>query len=257
LNYEVSGHQLARWAEEACLPHDQVYLVNLRGRRNPLQDPDERHRLAELLRGRGTEVILTDPFGRAYTGASQNDNGEVGAWLAELDRWARADVGALDLVLTAHAGWNQERTRGPSALEDWADSIITMTRDVDEDAHGERYLRAIGRDVDLDEDQLLYSAETRTLTLAGAGSRKATKATRHDAQLDKAVLDAVTAEPGLNTTEIGNRVRHAGIGFQRGEIGHTAGRLIDAGRLFLEIGPRAAKQYHPTQTLFDADEAPK
>jgi hypothetical protein len=74
------------------------------------------------------------------------------------------------VVLSADAGWNGERTRGASAIEDWADSIITMTRDDSKDGNGERYLRAIGRDVDLDEDQLTYDASTRTLTLAGTGS---------------------------------------------------------------------------------------
>src|SRR5687768_13005377 len=64
---------------------------------------------------------------------SQNDPGEVGAWLIGLDQFTRTEVGALDLVLATHAGWNGERTRGSSALEDWADSIITMTRDDSED----------------------------------------------------------------------------------------------------------------------------
>jgi hypothetical protein len=118
------------------------------------------------LKARGIEAILCDPFGRAYTGQSQNDPGEVGAWLIGLDEFARAEVGARDVVLSAHAGWNGERARGASALEDWADSIITMTKDDSEDGTGERYLRAIGRDVDLEEDRLDYDPRTRTLTLA-------------------------------------------------------------------------------------------
>ena len=36
LNYEVSGDQLARWADEVGIPHDRLFLVNLRGRSNPL-----------------------------------------------------------------------------------------------------------------------------------------------------------------------------------------------------------------------------
>ena len=46
------------------------------------------------------------------------------------------------LILTAHAGWNGERTRGASALEDWADVVITLVRDPDNDQV--RYLRAEG-----------------------------------------------------------------------------------------------------------------
>ena len=201
-NYEVSGDTITHWAHEAGLDQDRFFLVNLRGRRNPLADLEDRGRLAQLLRQRGTETLLVDPFGRAYTGQSQNDSGEVGGWLVELDRFTRNDVGARDLILTTHAGWNHERTRGSSALEDWADSIITMIKDDSEDGNGERYLRAIGRDVDVEEDQLIYDATTRTLTLAGLGSRKATKDTRRNDKLDKAVYDAVTAERGLNITQI-------------------------------------------------------
>jgi hypothetical protein len=90
--------------------------------------------------------------------------------------------------------------------------------------------------------------------LIGTGSRRAAKMTRRDEQLDKAVLDAVTATPGLNTTEITEKVRAAGIGFQRGDIGHAAGRLIDGGHLRLQRGSNNAKQYYPTDSLFDGPE---
>jgi hypothetical protein len=93
----------------------------------------------------------------------------VGAWLIGLDQFARAEVGARDVVLSAHAGWNGERTRGASALEDWADSIITMTKDDSEDGTGvpprHRPRRRPRR------DRLDYDPRTRTL--AGTGSRKA------------------------------------------------------------------------------------
>ena len=257
LNYEVSGDTITQWAHEAGLDPDRFFLANLRGRRNPLVDPEDRGRLAQLLRQRGTESLLVDPFGRAYTGASQNDPGEVGAFLAELDRFTRSDVGAQDLILTTHAGWNQERTRGSSALEDWADSIITMTRDDSDDSTGERYLCAIGRDVDLEEDQLIYDPDTRTLTLAGTGSRKTAKDTRRHDKLDRAVLEAVTAEPGLNVIQIGEKVHEAGVSFQRGDIGHSASRLVEAGHLRMEPGSRNAKQYYPTANLFDDLEADK
>ena len=62
-----------------------------------------------------------------------------------------------ELVTTVHAGWDGERTRGSTALEDWPDSIVTVTRDPET---GERFLRAEGRDVDLDEDRLDFDLET-------------------------------------------------------------------------------------------------
>lgn len=192
LNYEVSGAQLARWAEDAGVPAERLYLVNLRGRRNPLEHPEDREALAALLRAQNVETLIVDPFGRAYSGESQNDAGQVQSWLVALDRFARADVGALDVILTAHAGWNGERTRGSSALEDWADAIVTLTRDEDT---GDRFIRATGRDVEMDEDGLSFDPDTRTLSLAGTGSRKAHAKGRQDAETVAAILDALADRP--------------------------------------------------------------
>ena len=61
LNYEVSAGQLARWANEAGVPKDRLYLVNLRGRRNPLHHPEDRKRLAELLIENEVESVIVDP----------------------------------------------------------------------------------------------------------------------------------------------------------------------------------------------------
>jgi hypothetical protein len=111
--------------------------------------------------------------------------------------------------------------------------------------------RAIGRDVDLEEDQLIYDAATRTLTLAGSGSRKAAEDTRRRIKLEKAVLDLITARPGLNTSEIERALREAGVSFQRGDVGPAATRLVEKGHLRLEYGKRGAKQYCPTENLLD------
>lgn len=157
------------------------------------------------LRSRNVETLIVDPFGRAFDGASQNDAGEVGAWLVDLDRFAREEVGALDLILAAHAGWNGERTRGSSALEDWADVIVTLTRGEGDDAT--RYLRASGRDVDLDEDALAYDPITRTLTMAGTGSRQRAKDTRKLAYLSVLVVRLARATPGIGVAELTKTLR--------------------------------------------------
>ena len=141
----------------------RFYLVNLRGRRNPFGHDGDRADLAEQLWQQEVEVLFVDPFSRAYTGKSQNDPGEVAAWLAELDRFARTDANVVDIILNAHAGWDGERTRGASALEDWADSIITLVTDPEDKAV--RFMRAVGRDIEVDEDRLRYDQHTRTLSL--------------------------------------------------------------------------------------------
>lgn len=205
LNYEVSAAQLARWLSDVGVPADRCHLVNLRGTRNPLTVEDERARLASHLRERGVEAIIVDPFGRAFGGQSQNDAGEVGRWLIDLDHFVRAEVGAKDLVLTAHAGWNGERTRGSTALEDWADAVWTLTRDTDEE-EGARYFRAMGRDVDLDEDRLDFDPQTRRLSLAGAGSRKHSREHRRHDETRREILSLLASHgEGLTGKELATR----------------------------------------------------
>lgn len=240
LNFEVSGAQLARWAHDAGVPADRLFLVNLRGRRNPLAHPDDREQLAHVLRGQCVESLLTDPFGRAYSGASQNDAGEVYGWLVKLDEFARAEVGARDLMLTAHAGWDGERSRGSSALEDWADSIITLTRDPDT---GERFIRATGRDVDLDEDRLDYDPETRTLTLAGVGGRKVAAAARRQATLADHCVAIVEQLGPMNGTAVANRLKLDDVPHQKGDHSKALAQAVDEGRLTVTPGSRGAKVY--------------
>ena len=249
LNYEVSAAQVARWADEVGVDRRRLFLVNLRGRRNPLGNDDDRAELAEQLRAHEVESVFVDPFGRAFIGKSQNDPGEVGAWLADLDRWARGDVGAVDVILSAHAGWDGERTRGASALEDWADSIITIVRDRDDDQL--RFLKAEGRDVLVEEDRLDYDPSTRRLTLAGAGSRKHAARTRHLDELVPLVVGAVTAEPGLTGYKLQKVLREAGASYQRGDEVKAAKLAVERGQLVVEDGPRNSKRYSPAPTYPD------
>ena len=201
LNYEVSGAMLGRWAHDVGVPTDRLYLVNLRGRRNPLGHPDDRAELAAQLRAQNVQSVIVDPFGRAYTGDSQNDNGEVQAFLVDLDMFVRTEVGATDLVLATHAGWDGERSRGASALEDWGDTIITLTRDKDDDT--KRFMKANGRDVDIEEDELFMDPITRILSRSGNGPRDPRK--NSNARVEKLALGtirAITANPGCSRADV-------------------------------------------------------
>jgi hypothetical protein len=239
--------QLAQWLDSMRIPRSRLYLINLRARANPLATEQDRSALATLLRSRGTEAVIYDPFGRAYTGKSQNDPGEVGAWLAELDRFTRGQCGAKDLFLTAHAGWDGERTRGASSLEDWADSIITLTKDGGEDGGGSRYIRAVGRDVDLEEDQLRFHREERYLELARTGSRKVTADKRKTDALRAAIIEIVSKQPKINGTEVEHELREAGVTFQRGEQRPVLKALVDERKLTFTPGKNNAKLYEIAQ----------
>lgn len=249
LNFEVSGHTLASWADEHRVARDRLFLVNLRGRINPFRDPDELDRLARLLKLHDVETLIVDPFGRAYTGQSQNDAGEVGAWLSELDQFARGTAGCVDLILAAHAGWNGERTRGSTALDDWADSIVTLTRDRDNDQ--QRFLKAEGRDVLIDEDQLTFEPPTRTLRLAGTGSRKTTAKIVQVERLMPVVLELLreSESPTMSGNKLDEGIKKLidsgdlDAKHSKGDGARAANLLEKRGVVASKDGPRGARLF--------------
>ena len=229
LNYEMPKKLLAHWADDVGIPHDRLYIVNLRGRRNPFDSPEDLEELTTRIRDKHhAEILLVDPFGRAFNGRSQNDAGEVTAWLTRLDQFA-TNAGISEVVLIVHAGWNGERTRGSSALEDWADVILTMT--VDQDNPGVRYLRGLGRDVEIAEDRLEFNEDARTLTLAGTGSRQVDKRRRQIDEAKAAILTIVADKPNCSGAEIARTLggnKTIGIEARRELV--VNGQLIEGSR---------------------------
>ena len=113
-----------------------------------------------------------------------------------------------------------------------------------------RYLKAIGRDVELEEDRLDYDQGTRRLTLAGTGSRKASAAKHHGEELELAAHAVIKKRPGIKAGEIGPDVKDLGISFQRGEEMRAVARLIDRGLVVVVPGKQRAKHH------YDAADAP-
>lgn len=233
LNHEVSAATFARWADEAGIPRDRFYIVNLRGRRNPFKSDADLDRLGKLLREQRVESLFVDPFGKAFDGESQDDNSQVGRWLDRLDTWARGTVGALDIVLTAHAGHQGEHVRGASVLEGWADVNAYLTRD-GAGARATRYLRAEGRDVDVPKSALSFDAATRRLALAAGSATRSIESDALDTIL-RFLTDAATPVSGRGIHDALDDT--LGVHMVRDAIayGHRTGRID------WEKGPRNAK----------------
>lgn len=245
LNFEVSGHQLAVWASKVGIDPHRLILVNLRGRRNPLSHPQDRETLARMLREHEVESLFIDPFSRAFYGESQQDNTQVQSFLNDLDVFARTEVGARDVILNVHAGWNGNRSRGASALEDHPDSIIWLRKNEDDGDNGQRYLSALGRDVDVDEDQLAFDPATQRLSLTGLGSRAQSKREQKSVDLSGPILAAVQAQPGANTSQIEKRLRDGGVSFQKGDVNRALKAMAEARQIVREAGRYGAFLHHP------------
>lgn len=238
LNYELNARTFARWASGVGIPIDRLHVLNLRGKTNPLGgDPQAREEAADLLRARNIETVIIDPFIAAFPGESENDSTATRQWLKEVDRWVREDVQALDVIISDHMGKHGESTRGSTGKEDWADSIIYLLNGSGED-EGTRYISATGRDVDIPEDELKFDPVTRTLTLAGTGSRREGNARRAVERMESKVLEFFQANP---TAKLSGAALNKEVGGQRGSAQKAARELVGKGVLSEEAGPRNAR----------------
>lgn len=227
LNYEVSAGQFARWADEHGIDHDRMIAVNLRGRRNPFLHTDDLDRLAERLAGLRVEALIVDPFAKAYTDTDQDNNGKVASWLGQLDQFARSGVGATEVLLNVHAGWNGERSRGASALEDWPDGIWNITGESET-----RYFKAMGRDVELEEERLDYDHQSRTLLLTGTARRSGDpdKAESKRGALMERIKEALIGHPeGLSGRGIQRWLKDNGGGVNATFFGEVLALMVEKG----------------------------
>jgi len=233
LNFEMSDRQVGRWAHDVGVPGDRLVIVSLRGQVSPFTRPEVRADLAARLARAGATFLMVDTFTRAFTGVSENDTGEVGRFLSDLELFARSEVGVREIFLTAHTGWNAERTRGSSALEGWPDAIWNLRVDENPDNPG-RYFSALGRDVDVPEDRLDGGHPgQRFMTLTGEGSRadarEAEAAETRSADVEPVVLAYVIAHPGQT-----GRAIAAGVRRRRADVAEALARLTRYGQVAAE-----------------------
>lgn len=243
INYEVSPAQFARWAQDAAVPADRFFIMNARGSRNPLATDFDREELVSALRAHEVEILLIDPFARAFGGVGENanDSAQVNAFTGMLDRLA-LEAGVSEVVLTNHTGWNTGRGRNSTALEDWPDSIMTIEKDKDSEA---RFVSAIGRDVSLEQDRLEFDARARALRLTGDGGMAELRGARAREVLVGAVVELVTAKPGITSGDLEDALKERGHRFQNGEGSKAARDAADQKLIRITKDGRSNHHYPP------------
>lgn len=245
-NLEVGERTLRAWMRRAgVVASDRVTVVNLRGKVGALTlgSAAGRRRIADFLRGEDAEVAILDPLAPALAslGLDENSNADVARFFAY---WSETlgEAGVVDDFIAHHAGHAGERSRGASRLLDEPDAIWTMTRaKVDEDdAYGPaevRFLRAVGRDVDLPPTALGFDDTTGALTLRDG----ITPAAVGQERVERVVLSYIEANPGASKTTI-----KTSCGVNQGKAWAALNTLIAAGRVRVEVG-HGAYQCYPCQ----------
>lgn len=243
-NYELSQNQYNEWLEQSGIVNtDAISVLHLRGFRLDLRSKKGEDWAADWLKDHDAGLWVPDPFARAAVGVDENSNSEVGVWLDTLDV-IKERAGVDEAVLPVHTGRaqqesGQERARGATRLDDWADVRWLLTKD---DA-GERFFRATGRDVETDEERLAFDAETHRLTIGG-GDRKWVQKRR----VEDAVVSYVEVNPGSNSSTIAT-----GIGGDKTAVPSALASAVAHHRLRMVPGKGVEKLYFPPSALPPGD----
>jgi hypothetical protein len=226
LNFEVDANMFTGWARAVGIDERRVYVNHLRGVGNPFTNGRDRERLGARLVDHDVKLLIVDPIARAFAGDNIGNTSQMTKFTDQLDQFAD-DYKIPELILTNHTGWDKERGRDSSVLEDWADTIINVVKD-----NGKRYLSAIGRSVDIPAEELDYDLETRTFRLTGT-PRPQRKTSREDTKQKRverlvAAVPEILADSGpMNITEIGAALKGRDVPFCRGEIGEACERALN------------------------------
>lgn len=212
LDFELTDGLFSDYTKGLLSRPERVYRNGLLGRTNPLASERGRKWQAERLRAMDVEILVVDPFlsAMSYTGLSENDNSGTRAWLDELQRWAIEDCGVKALVLLNHSGWNGDRSRGASAIEDWANVIGGIRLEDRDDLSSARFFSAFGRLGFIDEDMLHFDETTKRMTLSGFGSRKAVATRTRSDEIKPAIL-SILDDHELSVGEIDKALKTRGI----------------------------------------------
>jgi AAA domain-containing protein/bifunctional DNA primase/polymerase-like protein len=247
LDLELDERTLRRWLRDQGISNrDAVSVRSLRGRvaEFDIRDAESRTRWADLLREMGCRVLVVDPLMPllAHYGCDENDNSEVGRVLYALDQ-LKAEAGISEMFIAHHMGHTAERGRGASVLRGWPDAEWKLTREgkkgEEPPPDAQRYLSALGRDVDVPEFGLTYDPATRRYT-AGEGGRKPSPA--GVANMPE-VLKVITDQPGISTRKLEEILSGHGVGQK---TGRAARHELEANReIHAHPGPRDALLWFP------------
>lgn len=230
VNAEMTKRQFNRWLFEAGIENrDRVLAFHVREAGpafGDIIDPTRRDQLVKLILRNNVKILILDPLNPmlSASGVEENSSTDVARWFNAL-----ADIkersGVSEVMLVHHFGHQGERGRGSSKFMDAPDALWTYTMDdeekTEEDDDGEpmlgnvasagqpRYLRAIGREVDLPKSVVRFDPVTRQLTIpsmggmpmSAAAGRKERKERKSEDLVQK-VVKLVGDNPGLGWTRL-------------------------------------------------------
>ncbi len=242
-NYELAADMMDRWLRDTQMNHpENLRLLNLRGRRIPLDTDYGQKWTVEYLKRREIRTWVVDPAVRAMIGfGDENDNGAVTRFTDLLDE-IKERAGVSELIIAHHTGRaemaaGEERARGATRWDDWPDSRWILTKLTGSDT---RFIRMTGRgDRDVPESALAYEPERRRVSLVGGGDPLfgADRLTAEVQQQTRSIFEFVRENPGANQNRI---MRGTGISSVR-RVQEILSRLDSSAAIVLVPGPNRSR----------------
>jgi len=233
VNYELTEEQAQDWFRRSPIgTTDRIAVWNLRGKPNPFRSDEALRDFAKEVNSLGIQVLILDPFSSAFRGGNSQDNDEV------KDFWLRTDAfkdasGVNELIIPVHAGRDESRSRGASALDDHPDAILHLNKLND----GTRTFHAFGRDVEVEEGELEFDKVTLLLRYKGPvsiGSRVA--------RVAKVLEGLLKVHGKLGATDL---TRHARK--NKDDVREARELLVSTGRVLeTQVGQSKFYELNPT-----------
>ncbi|BBX38923.1 AAA family ATPase [Mycobacterium simiae] len=247
IDTEMDERQMRRWLRSLGIGNTgNVCVKTLRGNVSAFNilDSDVFAQWAQWLRG--YDVVILDCLRPVLDALGLSEDHDAGQFLIAFDELLRL-CGASEAVIADHMGHNGERTRGDSRKLDWPDATWRIIKNADatdpDDPSVDRYFSAYGRDVEVAEGLLDYTAETRELSYV-ARSRKAEKFARAAG----VVVGLVRSKPNLSKNMIENAEELSG--FTREQVREGIKQAVLVGKLIEQTeGKSHAKRYFVNPSL--------
>lgn len=157
IDNELDERMLRRWLKGVGITHpERLHVIPLRGKLEAFNIMDDEHRTRWANTLRGTDYLILDCLRPALDGNHLDEHHDAGRFLGAFD--ALLDEADIDSSLVVHhMGHGSTRARGDSRIQDWPDANWRLTRDNPDDPRSERNFHAFGREVNVDNQPIIYT----------------------------------------------------------------------------------------------------
>jgi len=239
LDFELSRAMGRRWLRKQGFKHpEKVHTWWMRGSGNSFNilDPAIRREWSALFAEANISYVVLDCLRPVMDALGLDEHNQAGKFFGAFEALLK-DAGIEEAAIVHHMGHGGERSRGDSRIVDWPDAQWWLTLENINDQTSPRFLRAFGREINREEQKVIFEAET--------GHMHITRGSRSNGP----ALEALEGVLQM-LRETGEEMSQLGVLKGMKDTGHSRANLlaalrigIDQGKLALSRGGRNTMLY--------------